>query len=116
MAGPPRVAAVKPDAGEALAQAVCERFPGFDGRVEVESLVSRPWSSIAFRGERHRLGLRVQGKAAAAAADRFLAELDVGAFLLDGHFLADIAFAEDARRDNGRSVSLALEALTVETR
>ena len=107
---------MKPSAGEALALVVCERFSGFDGRVEIESVVSRSWSSIAFCGERHRLGLRIQGKAAAAAVDRFLTGLDVPTLPLGGHILAEIAFAEDSRGDDGRSVSLVLEALTVETR
>ena len=107
---------MKPNAGEALARAICERFSGFGGRVEVESLVSRSWSSIAFCGERHRLGLRIEGRAAAAAADRFLAELDVRPLPLGGHILADIGFAGDSRGDDGRSVSLVLEALTVEAR
>ena len=103
-------------AGAALAKAILERFGDFRGRVEIVAPVSRPWSSIAFSGARHRLSLHIRGNGADAAADRFRAGLDADGVTLAGHMLADIAVTGDQRADEGDSVRLNLEALTVEAR
>jgi hypothetical protein len=107
---------VKDDAGGALAKAILDRFGRFGGQVEIVAPVIRPWSSIAFAGARHRFSLHIRGDGAGAAADLFLAGLEAGAPGLAGHTLADIAVTGDQRAEQGDSVRLSLEALTVESR
>jgi len=98
-------------AGAELKRALRRPFARFAGRVETHDLVSRPWSSVTFSGERHRLTLRIDGAGAAAAADVFLDGLSDREFELHGHIMADIAVVEDVRE--GNCVRLTLEALTV---
>ena len=49
-----------------------------------------------------------------AAADAFLKDLGAAEFSLRGHILADIALVSDERPDDASSVTISLEALTVE--
>jgi hypothetical protein len=100
-----------PYAGDALKRALRAHFVHLGAAVAIESLASRPWASITFSGERHRLVLCIPGPGAAAAADAFLDGLDERDFALRGHILADIVLAE--RRDEDEQVRLVLEALTV---
>lgn len=99
-------------AGEELKRAMRDAFLSFGATAEAEVLASRPWASITFSGERHRLTLRIGGDGAAAAADAFLDGLAEREFELRGHILADIAVVADMREDDG--TRLTLEALTVE--
>jgi hypothetical protein len=105
-----------PAAGEELKRALRVHFVHFGGAVAFEALTSRPWASVTFSGERHRLTLCLRGPGAAAAADAFLAGLGERDFGLRGHILADIAAVGDMREDGEDSVRLTLEALTVEGR
>ena len=101
-----------PPAGEELKRALRVIFVMFGAAVAVETLASRPWASITFSGERHRIALCLPGPGAAAAAEIFLEGLAERDFALRGHILADIALAE--RSDEDGQVRLILEALTVE--
>lgn len=101
-----------PGAGEPLERAVRAALAECGCAPTLAERTSRGWASVTFAGERHRLRLRLEGPAAAAAADAFAAGLDEREFRLRGHVLADIALA---RRDMHRgAVELSLEALTVE--
>jgi hypothetical protein len=100
-----------PGAGDALKRALRANFVKLGAAVAIESLASRPWASITFSGERHRLSLCLPGPGAAAAADAFLDGLAERDFALTGHVLADIVLAE--RGDEDEQVRLILEALTV---
>jgi hypothetical protein len=102
----------RPAAGEELKRALRVIFVIFGAAVAIESVASRPWASITFSGERHRLALYLPGPGAEAAADLFLDGLAEREFALRGHILADIALAE--RSDEDGQVRLVLEALTVE--
>jgi hypothetical protein len=99
-------------AGDALARAIRVNFVNFTGVVALDPPASRPWASITFSGERHRLDLRLSGTDAGKAADAFLDGLSEREFDLRGHVLADVALVGDVR--DGDSVCLTLEALTVE--
>jgi hypothetical protein len=100
-----------PAAGDELKRALRVHFVHLGAAVAIESLASRPWASITFSGERHRLSLCLPGPGAAAAADLFLDGLAEHDFALRGHVLADIVLAE--RSDEDEQVHLVLEALTV---
>lgn len=100
------------DATSALLRGIQGRFE--DVQITIENVRSRSWASATFAGARHELTFRIEGELAHAAADLFLAEMESAEFNLRGHILADIALVSDARPDDGRSVSISIEALTVE--
>jgi hypothetical protein len=100
-------------AGRELKRALRGYFVALGAPVTVESLASRPWASITFSGERHRLTLCLPGPGAQAAADTFLEGLEERDFALRGHIVADIE-ATGVERDADGQVRLTLEALTVE--
>jgi hypothetical protein len=95
-------------------RALRANFANFRGAFRIEEVASTPWASVTFSGARHRVALILEGEAAAAAADTFLAGMEDAEFDLPGHILADIALAGLERRDEGNCVRLTLEALTVE--
>ena len=100
-------------AGAELRRVLRAWFGELGAPVTFESLASRPWASITFSGERHRLSLCLPGPGADAAADSFLEGLEEREFALRGHVLADIEAAAVERDPDGQ-VRLVLEALTVE--
>ena len=101
------------EAGTELRRALRHYFEGLGAPVAFESATSRPWASITFAGEQHRLSLCLPGPGAQAAVDAFLDGLAEREFALRGHVLADIAGVE-SRRDADGQVRVTLEALTVE--
>jgi len=102
-------------AGVELKRVLRAWFVGLGAAVTFESLSSRPWASITFSGERHRLVLCLPGPGAQAAVDAFLDGLGGREFALRGQILADIETV-DVQRDGDGQVRLTLEALTVEDR
>ena len=100
-------------AGAELKRALRTWFTALGAPLTVEALASRPWASITFSGERHRLTLCLPGPGAQAAVDTFLDGLEEREFALRGHLLADIA-AAGIERDADGQIRLVLEALTVE--
>jgi hypothetical protein len=92
------------EAGAALERALRVRFV----KLTLVEMVSRPWASVTFSGERHKLTIR----AAQQETQAFLEGLEEQEFDLYGHILADIALVEESWEGDG--VRLVLEALTVE--
>lgn len=93
--------------------------PGGGPTLIIEDFSEQPWASLTFRGTRHLLDVRLEGKhievdAALKRLEHLLEEPDVA---IPGHFLAEIAITEskthvlDAERT---AVSLSVEALTIE--
>jgi len=101
-------------AGAELRRALRTYFTGLGAPVAFESLASRPWASITFAGERHRLGLCLPGPGAEAAVETFLDGLAERDFALRGHILADIEAVSVACDADGQ-MRLQIEALTVES-
>jgi hypothetical protein len=100
-------------AGAELKRALRAYFVTLGAAVTFETLTSRPWASITFAGERHRLALSLPGPGAQAAVDAFIDGLADREFALRGHILADIEATGMARDPDGQ-MRLTLEALTVE--
>ncbi len=100
-------------AGMELKRALRSCFATLGAPVTFEPVASRPWASITFSGERHRLSLCLPGPGAQAAVDAFLDGLEDREFALRGHILADIE-ATGVERDTEGQIRLTLEALTVE--
>lgn len=99
-------------ASTALVRALRASFTGFTGLISIEELESRSWASITFSGQRHRLLLSLEGVGAGAMAASFLDGLSDREFDLVGHILVDIICA--GKDDSGETVTLSLEALTIE--
>ena len=78
----------------------------------VESLSGRAWASATFAGERLELALRLEGPAAAAAADRLVALLGEAELSVPGYIVADVALG--LRSDEAGHVRLLFDILTVE--
>ena len=100
-------------AGAELRRALRDCFGALGAAVTFEKVTSRPWASITFAGERHRLVLRLPGPGAEAAVEGFLDGLEEREFPMRGHILADIEAAGFEREAEGQ-IRLTLEALTVE--
>lgn len=101
------------DAGAELRRALGANFVTLGAAIAFESLTSRPWASITFAGERHKLILCLPGPGAQAAVDAFLDGLEDREFALRGHIVADIE-ATGIQRDGDGQLRLTLEALTIE--
>ena len=100
--------------GKALARLLRETFATFRGETAVEWLDATPWASVTFTGARHRFRIALDGDGAVGAAADFLAAMDGMDLPIPGHIVADLALVGEQRGDNGRHVSLEIEALTVE--
>jgi hypothetical protein len=106
---------MRPDAATALAAALrldAGRANADGATVEVVEATGRPWASVTFSGERHRLTLSIKGPSSRPVADAFLNGLAEREIELRGHILAGITCLADERVHN--DVRLHLEALTVE--
>ena len=106
--------AVSEDAATALLRAIGASFAGFAGSFRIESLVSRSWASVTFRGARHHVAFSLAGAGADAAANAFIRGLPSADFDLAGHIVADIVLLSAERAPAEDRVAVTLEALTVE--
>ena len=102
------------DPGRGLVRALRQTLSDFGGEILVVELEQVPWASVTFAGARHRLCLSLSGTGAAGAAADFLVLLPELELPVPGHIVADIALEGESRSDDGRAVTLDLEALTVE--
>lgn len=83
-------------------------------RTYLTDVETREWSSLTLAGERHRIGLRLRGESAAAAATAMCdgledAELPLG----DSLFVADIAVERRSQVAPDGSIDIVIEALTI---
>jgi hypothetical protein len=87
----------------------CER-----DRILLTEALSTEWQSLTFVGERHRLQVRIAGTDAGEIADRIANGLAEAEFAIPGQIVADVGC--DGEREIGEdgSISLLIEALTVE--
>jgi hypothetical protein len=102
---------MKEDATTVLLRALRARLAGA-GKLCFEEIVSRSWASVTFLGARHEIVFTLEGDAAEATADAFIAALAADEYELRGHILADIALV--SKQVDSGLVRIALEALTVE--
>jgi len=89
-------------------------FMNFTGAVTVDALTARPWASITFSGDRHRLRVSFDGPGAVGAAADVLQRLEELEIAVPGLLLADIALLAESRSDDGSRAWLDLEALTID--
>jgi hypothetical protein len=72
------------------------------------------WQSLTFIGERHELLLRIAGTGASEIASAIADGIGEAEFAISGHIVADISCAGDRQPASDGSVTIRIEALTVE--
>ena len=83
-------------------------------RILLTELISNEWQSLTFVGERHRLLIRIAGPDAASIADLMVTGIEDAEFTISGQIVADVRCEEKPQAGPDGSVTLAIEALTVE--
>ena len=83
-------------------------------RILLTELTSVEWRSLTFVGERHQLTLRIAGADAGEIARRITTGLGDAEFAICGHVVADIACEGRPQPETDGSVTLRIEALTIE--
>jgi hypothetical protein len=101
-------------AAAGLLRALIARAAVPRNRILLTDARSTDWQSLTLIGERHRIELRVTGPDAPAAAGRMCGGLEDAEFHIPRQIVADIAVAEQPRCASDGSISIAIEALTVE--
>lgn len=90
-------------------RAGCDR-----NRILLTELQSVEWQSLTFIGERHQMRLRIAGEDASALAGRIVDGLEHAEFAIPGTIVADIRCAHGPEVAGDGSISLRIEALTIE--
>lgn len=80
----------------------------------ISALQSVEWQSLTFVGERHQLELRIAGHDASALAERITAGLAEAEFAISRNIVADIACTREPEPGSDGSITLCIEALTIE--
>ena len=94
---------------ELVRRAGCSR-----DRILLTELRSVEWQSLTFVGERHQLELRIAGNDAATLAGRITKGLAEAEFAIAHHIVADIACSLEPELASDGSITLCIEALTIE--
>ena len=84
-------------------------------RILLTEFRSTDWQSLTFIGEQHRIRLRIPAPDAGEIAARLVNGLEEAEFSLPGHIVADIALAGEPEHGEDGSVSLTIEALSIES-
>lgn len=83
-------------------------------RILLTEFRSTDWQSLTFIGEQHKIRLRIPAPDASDIACRLVNGLECDEFAIPGHIVADVALAGEPERHADGSVTIAIEALTVE--
>jgi hypothetical protein len=83
-------------------------------RILLSEFRSTDWRSLTFAGERHRIDLRVPGPGAAAVAELLTRDLAEAEFVIPQQIVADIGVEGAMIEHPDGSISLTIEALTIE--
>ena len=100
-------------AASGLLRALLERIGDRADRILLSEIQSEDWRSLTFDGETHLLRLRVPGPDADAIVGHLTNGIEDAEFSIPGHLVADIAVAGAPSRALDRSITLAIEALTI---
>jgi len=83
-------------------------------RILLTEFRSTDWQSLTFIGEQHRIRLRIPAPGAADVAALLVNGIELEEFSVPGHVVADVALAAEPEHQEDGSITLAIEALTVE--
>lgn len=101
-------------AASGLLRAVLDRAGDRRDRILLSEIRSVDWQSLTFAGERHVISLRIPAPDAEVAAHRLVDGIEDAEFHIVGHIVADIAVSSPPARAADGSVTLGIEALTVD--
>jgi len=101
-------------AAAALLRALAARAAVPRDRILLTEIRSTDWQSLTFVGERHRFALRVIEPQSREAVDRLRKGSEDAEFDIPGHIVADVAIIGQPKRAPDGSMSLIVEALTIE--
>lgn len=83
-------------------------------RILLTEFRSTDWQSLTFIGEQHKIRLRIPQPHAAETVARLVNGLADHEFSISGHIVADVAVEGEPQTNGDGSISLAIEALTIE--
>lgn len=83
-------------------------------RILLTEFRSTDWQSLTFSGERHEFRLRIAGPGAESIAARLGDGLEDAEFTIPGQIVADVRIEGPIELASDGSVSLSVEALTIE--
>jgi len=83
-------------------------------RILLSDFRSTDWRSLTFAGERHRIDLRIPGPGADFVARMLTCDLGEAEFSIPGQIVADVAVEGAMIEHPDGSISLTIEALTVD--
>lgn len=101
-------------AAAALLRALLSRAGIDRDRILLTDFRSVDWQSLTFVGERHEIQFRVVGPNASDIARRMGAGLEESEFSIPGQIVADIGLQSTSSADHDGSVTLRIEALTIQ--
>ena len=102
-------------AAAALLRSLLSRAGIKRDRILLTEFRSTDWQSLTFIGEQHKIRLRIPAPDAGETVARLVNGLEDCEFSIGGHVVADVALDGDPQTNPDGSVSLAIEALTVES-
>ena len=82
-------------------------------RILLTEFRSTDWQSLTFVGERHELELRIPGPGARSLCARLTSGLEDAEFAIPGQIVADICLHRPPLDTSDGSISLFIEALTI---
>ena len=101
-------------AAAGLLRALLARSGVDRNRILLTEFRSTDWQSLTFIGEQHKIRLRVTAPEASSIAAKLVNGLEGCEFSIPGHVVADVALACDPEPQTDGSITLNIEALTVE--
>jgi len=101
-------------AAAGLLRALLRRAGNHDDRILLNEILSTEWRSLTLEGERHFIVLRLTGEDAGAMCTSLTTGLEEAEFAIPGQIVADIALARPPFHAEDGSISVAIEALTIE--
>jgi len=101
-------------AAAALLRSILRRAGLDRDRILLTDFSSTDWQSLTFTGEHHKIRLRIPSPGAGDIARHLVDGLGGHEFSIPGAIVADVALAGEVEPQADGSVTLAIEALTVE--
>ena len=101
-------------ASSGLLRALIARAGGPRDRILLTHMLSSDWQSLTMTGERHAIEFRMTGPDAKEHVRRLCSGLKQAEFRIAGQIVADIALAGKPEWSPDGSVTVKIEALTVE--
>lgn len=83
-------------------------------RILLTEFHSTDWQSLCFIGEQHRIRFRIPAPDSAAIAARLTDGLEESEFSIPGHIVADVTVVAEPETHDDCSISMTIEALTVQ--